>query len=171
MLVRHPMMMAPFVVLLLVSCTPSVTPRSERIRVAGLVRGSDSSLLEVEVYERCSPRFYFFERCPGRLLGGTRIAKPGPFLVAINPSSADVSIFAFRGSAPREHTCAAQTVAVDRLSEPLELTLADGPCALARPASPSSTTAYAPSGGRTSPGGMTGRPTGGLGRPTMRRLW
>ena len=132
---RTTMRSAPFVVLMLVACTPWLTPPSKSIRLTGSVQAADSGLVEIEVYERCSRRFVFFSRCPGALLGQTKIAKPGPFLVQIAPDSQEVSIVAFRGSAPKESVCTAKTVSLDQLEERLELAVTEGPCPLQRPSS------------------------------------
>ena len=132
-------------VLMLVGCAPWLTPPSERIRVAGTVRG-DPGMVEIEVYERCSRRFVFFERCPGSLLGQTKIGKPGPYLVQISDDSREVSIVGFRGSVGRESACAVKTLSVEELAEPLELTLAEGPCPLQRASSPTSAGGYTSAG-------------------------
>ena len=132
---RLAMHSASLALLVLFACTPRLSPPDESIRLTGTVRGGDSGLLEVEVYERCSRRFLFLKRCPGKRLGYAKIAKPGPFLIQIGAESRDATIVVFRGSEGQENVCAAKTVSLDEPTEPLELTLAPGPCPLDRPSS------------------------------------
>ena len=142
---------AALALLMFIGCTPSLSPPSENIRLTGTIRGAGSGLVEIEVYEHCSRRFAFFKRCPGNLLGQAKIAKPGPFLIQIGDDSQDVTIVAFRGSERHESVCAAKTLSLDPPIEPMELTLAAGPCPVDRPASLTGA-----GGGYTSGGGHGG---------------
>ena len=122
--------------LLVAACAPSLTPPGESVRVQGIVRDRVAAPLAVEVYERCSPHLYFFERCPGRLLGETRIARPGSFLVEVDPETDEVSVIAFRGVMHQEEACAVESRPTSALGETIELELAQEPCPVQRPLPP-----------------------------------
>lgn len=124
------------VVVLAASCAPVLTPPGESVRVRGTVRDEVDAPLMVEVYERCSPHLYVFERCPGRLLGETTLPRPGEFLVEVDPRTDDVSVIAFRGVLHQEESCAVESRPKTALSEPLQLELADEPCPVKRPMPP-----------------------------------
>jgi hypothetical protein len=111
------------------ACAPKLTPPGEATRVSGRVKAKPKTPVQIHVYERCSPRFYFFERCPGNFLGEAKIARPGPFVVEVDPESPDLTVLAFRGDRDSEETCARADVAVADARKPLSLKLAAGPCA------------------------------------------
>ncbi|MGH7860067.1 MAG: hypothetical protein ACREQY_22295 [Candidatus Binatia bacterium] len=115
------------------ACTPSLTPPRESIRVNGVVTDELAVPVELGVYERCTPRLYFFESCPGKLIGWAKIARPGPFLVEIDTRSREVSVVAYRGVIGQEDSCAIENRAVGELSKPVELELAPKPCPVALP--------------------------------------
>jgi hypothetical protein len=119
---------AVLLVLALPGCAPELTPPGESTRISGRVKGKPKAPVEIHVYERCSPRFYFFERCPGKLLGEARIAKPGKFVVEVDPESSELSVLAFRGDRGSEEKCAKADVSVSEVQKPLKLKLEPGPC-------------------------------------------
>ena len=131
----------------LAACTPWLVS-GESTLLTGVVHGTDSASVEIEVYEHCSRRLVFLRRCPGKLLAQAKIAKPGRFVVEVERSSRELWVVAFRGAAPREVVCSAQTIASDNLKAPLELTLAEGPCPLSRPLPPTGVSSAAPSSSR-----------------------
>lgn len=117
-------------------CAPRLAPPHETLRIRGVVQDSTASPVEVEVYERCSPQLVFFERCPGDLLARTRLARPGPFLLEIDPKTDAVSVIAFRGAPGAEEACAVQERATRGLATPFELALSRSPCPVKRPEPP-----------------------------------
>jgi hypothetical protein len=106
------------------------------VRVEGTVRDQIAAPLVVEVYESCSPHLYVFKRCPGRLLGETRIARPGSFLVEVDPRTDEISVIAFRGVMHHEEACAIESRATTALAQPIELELTEEPCPVKRPLPP-----------------------------------
>jgi len=143
-------------VLLFVAACGSLFGFGEKTRLTGVVAGTDSASVQIEVYERCSPRLLVLKRCPGELLAQTQIGKPGRFVVEVAPGSRELWVVAFRGFAPNEVVCGAQTVNTDRLEKPIELTLSDGPCPLARPVPSSEVSTAAPPDSRGVVGGYDG---------------
>jgi hypothetical protein len=130
-----------------VACAPSLTPPGEAIRVSGTVRDEVAAPVEIEVYERCSARFYLFESCPGKHLGRARIPKPGKFLVAVDTGAPELSVVAFRGIVPgQEEACAVRHLPAARSPDPVELDLTSGPCPIQRP-EPITASARAPVSG------------------------
>jgi hypothetical protein len=119
---------AVLLLLALPACAPTLTPPGESTRISGRVKGKPKAPVEIHVYERCSPRFYFLERCPGKLLGEARIARPGKFVVEVDPESSELSVIAFRGDRGNEEKCAKTDVSVAEAEKPLRLKLEPGPC-------------------------------------------
>ena len=119
-----------------VGCTPALRAPGESVRVTGTIKDTVEAPLEIEVYERCSPHLYVFSRCPGRLLGQTKIARPGPFLVEIDPKGDEISVIAFRGSIGQETSCAVETRSRAGLGKAVEIALVDQPCPVQRPEPP-----------------------------------
>ena len=117
----------------LVACAPTLTPPGEATRVSGAVKAKGKTPVQINVYERCSPRFYVFERCPGRLLGEAKIARPGKFVIEVDPESPDITVVAFRGDPGDEKQCAATDVPVADAKTSLRLKLEGGPCKVTLP--------------------------------------
>jgi hypothetical protein len=117
----------------LAACAPKLTPPGEATRVSGAVKAKGKSPVQINVYERCSPRFYVFERCPGRLLGEAKIARPGKFVIEVDPESPDITVVAFRGDPGDEKQCVATDVPVGDAKAPLKLKLEGGPCQVTLP--------------------------------------
>ena len=117
----------------LFACAPKLTPPGEATRVSGAVKGKGKTPVQINVYERCSPRFYVFERCPGQLLGEAKIARPGKFVIEVDPESPDLTVVAFRGDPGDEKQCAAADVPVSDAKTPLRLKLEGGPCQVTLP--------------------------------------
>ncbi|MEA2624588.1 MAG: hypothetical protein QOD06_633, partial [Candidatus Binatota bacterium] len=87
-------------------CAPELITPGESTRVEGVVRSKTAGPITISVYDRCSSRMYFFSSCPGKFLGETRIGKPGPFLVEVDPNDSAVTIYAFRGAIGAIEECA-----------------------------------------------------------------
>ena len=115
-------------VLLLAGCAPKLTPPGEATRVHGHVKAKGKTPITIHVYERCSPRFYVFEKCPGRLLGEATIGRPGKFVVEVDPESPELTVFAFRGDRGSEEKCVRADVPVADAKTPLALKLKAGVC-------------------------------------------
>ncbi|MGH7819901.1 MAG: hypothetical protein ACREQ9_09020 [Candidatus Binatia bacterium] len=125
--------LCPPLAMVVFACTPSFTPPGESIRVQGVVEDDLALPVEVGVYERCTPRLYFFERCPGKLVGWAKIARPGPFVVEIDTRRPEVAVVAYRGVIGQEDACAVENRPIDELSKPVALALAKAPCPVALP--------------------------------------
>ncbi|MEA2624689.1 MAG: hypothetical protein QOD06_734, partial [Candidatus Binatota bacterium] len=64
-----------------------------------------------------------------KFLGETRIGKPGPFLVEVDPNDSAVTIYAFRGAIGAIEECATATVdGASGASRKLTLEMKGGPC-------------------------------------------
>jgi hypothetical protein len=102
-------------------CATSLSLPGETTRITGTVEAADAAPVLVAVYERCSPRLYLFERCPGKFLGEAKIARPGPFLVEVDAAAIEVSVVAYRGD-----------IGEDEQIQPEECAAFSGPAASAR---------------------------------------
>lgn len=116
--------------LLSLSCSQGLTPPGEAKRISGTVESDGAGPLQVIVLERCSPRFYVFEHCPGRFLGEARLARPGRFVIEVDPEMPTLAVFAFRGDPTAETECASARVEVAEAATALEMKLEEGRCKL-----------------------------------------
>lgn len=134
---RPPKALLALVALCAAACAPELVPPRESIRLTGTLADPGAAdrpptaakvPLGVVVYETCSTRLLLLEKCPGKFLGETKLAKTGPFLIEVDSEAPELTLFAFRGFLGQEEACASATLPTGEASKPIDLELVPGTC-------------------------------------------